>query len=145
METLSRITAFPMGESTYDCECCGRLSRTIWGEVRDAAGDAALYFCQWTVDGPEHDANVDLIIGQTGEGTSPEDRALVSMLFRRTEGNGSFMVIDAENRHQKVADLCGFGLRRDEVIGTWIAQSAFTLVDVVWFDDKRIGDLLACR
>ncbi|MBL8567912.1 MAG: hypothetical protein JNK84_02395 [Phreatobacter sp.] len=143
MRKLTRITAYPQGQSTYDCECCGRLSRTIWGEVHDVAGDAVVYYCQWTVEGPEHDANVDLILGPWGDGTTPDDRALISMAFRRSEG--SFMVIDVASRHAKVAGACRKGLARDDVIGTCLAQAAFTTVDVIWHDDWRIADLLAAR
>ncbi len=145
MGGLSRIKAFPQGQSTYNCECCGRLSRTIWGEVRDASGDTVVYYCQWTVDGPDHDANVDLILGPWGKGAAPDDRVLVSLLFRRSEGNGSFMVIDAAPRHAKVAAICREGLARREVIGTCLAQAAFTTVDVIWYDGRRIADLQAAR
>lgn len=143
MTEQARVHAITDGELTFNCPCCGKLSRTIFGEVRDAVGDAVAYICQWTVDGPDHDANIDLVMGAWGDGTTADDRAVVSMLYRRSES--SFMVVDAEPRLEKISGLASAGLARDEVIGTWIAQSAFLVVDVVWADDPRIADLLAAR
>ena len=143
MTEPARVHAIADGELTFDCPCCGRLSRTIFGEVRDPAGDAVAYICQWTVDGPDHDANIDLVMGAWGNGTTADERALVSLLYRRSES--SFMVIDAAPRLEKVSGLASAALALNEVIGTWIAQSAFLVVDVVWDDDPRIADLLAAR
>lgn len=143
MAQPDRIHAVTCGELTFDCPCCGKLSRTIFGEVHDPVGSIVVYLCQWTVDGPDHDANVDLLIGPWGDGTTADDRALVSLLYRRSET--SFMVIDAEPRLEKVPGLAAVGLARSEVIGTWIAQSAFIVVDVIWHDDPRVADLLAAR
>lgn len=137
-----RIHAVARGESTFDCPCCGKLSRTIWGEVHDRRGDVVPYYCQWTVGGPDHDANIDLIFGAWGDGTTPDDRTLVSLLFRRSETIG-FMVIDAEPRLEKASGIASAGLARNEVIGTCIAKSAFLVVDVIWADDPRIADLVA--
>lgn len=143
MTRPDRIHAVTAGESTFDCPCCGKLSRAIWGEVHDRAGGVVPYYCQWTVDRPDHDANIDLLFGDWSDGTTADDRALVCLLFRRSED--SFMVIDAEPRLDKARDRVGAGLARDEVLGTWIAQSAFLVVDVVWADDPRVADLLAAR
>lgn len=97
MAQPDRIRAVTAGESTFDCPCCGKLSHTIWGEVYDRAGSIVPYYCHWTVDRPDHDASIDLLLGAWGDGTTADDRALVSLLFRRSETIG-FMVIDAEPR-----------------------------------------------
>jgi len=39
------------------------------------------------------------------------------------------------------SDLVGRALRRDEVIGTPLAPVAFELVDAIWMQDERIGEL----
>jgi hypothetical protein len=145
VQTLSRVTAFPQGASTYDCACCGRTSRSIWGEVCDVQCEIVVYYCHWTVGDPEHEAYVDLILGPWGEGVTPEDRVLVSLQFRRSKINGGFMVIDAQPRQAKLADICGEGIPREEVMGTCLAQAAFMTVDVIWIDDPRIADLMAAR
>lgn len=145
MPELTRATAFPDSESHYECECCGRMSRTIWGTVRDPFGEVVVYSCQWTIGGPEHPANVDLIMGPWDDESTPEDRVLISLLFRRREASGDFMVIDAEERQTNMAGVSGEGLTRREVMGTEFAQMAFNVVDAIWMDDPRIADLQACR
>jgi hypothetical protein len=57
---------------------------------------------QWTLGAPEHDVNIDLIIGAWGEGTGPQDRVLVSVLYRPSPSGGSFMVVDAESRFPRI-------------------------------------------
>jgi hypothetical protein len=67
----------PEGEKvTGRCECCGNVSRAVWGFVRRHREPFAAYFAHWTLDHvPEHGANFDLILGNWGEGTSAQDRA----------------------------------------------------------------------
>jgi hypothetical protein len=104
-----------------------------------------VYFCQWRVDGPEHDANVDLVIGPFGEATLAEQRVLVALLFRRAGPKSGFMVIDAAGRHSRVEALCGAALARDEVVGTSRAASVFESVDAIWDQDVRIERLIRCE
>ncbi len=143
MKTSADIRVIPMSESSYPCDCCGRLSRTIWGELQQADGPAGFYFCQWTVDGPEHDANVDIIAFLSDADAAAGRRALVSLLFRRAGAQSAFMVIDAEHRHGRLEALCETALARDQVIGTSRAAHVFALVDAIWMQDARIGRLLA--
>jgi hypothetical protein len=79
-------------------------------------------------------------LGQCGTGTTKADRYLVSLEFRRTERGPEFMVIDASQR-QVGAELAHRGLLRDEVIGTPLAKQAFDIVDAIWIQDPRIGEV----
>ena len=87
--------------------------------------------------------NIDLIIGSWGEGTRPQDRVLVSALYRPTRGGGSFMVVDAESRFARKSELCGRAMRRAEVVGTPLAPEVFSLLDAVWLDDSRVAEVKA--
>ena len=51
------------------------------------------------------------------------------------------MVIDAPNRPVAQSDLVGRALRRDEIVDTTFATDAFALVDAIWLQDRRIGEL----
>ena len=51
------------------------------------------------------------------------------------------MVIDAETRPVADKSLVGKALRRDEVIGTPIAENAFAIVDAILAQDKRVAEL----
>lgn len=139
------IHATARGQSMFDCPCCGRLSRTIWGEIEhDKGGAVAIYYCRWTVGDPRHDAGIDLVMGDWGDGTTPEDRFLLSMLFRRSEA-ASFMVVDAAPGLEKFKSLAARAASRDQVIGYPVARYAFMIVDAIYDDDPRIADLLAAR
>lgn len=137
------ITATPWKESSGTCECCGRESKTIWGDLSDSETTQAVYFVQWTVDAPEHLPNIDLVMGRWGEGASPDDRILVSLLFQPGEDGGSFMVIDGEGRPADSRTLCKRALRRTEVVGTPMASEVFGLVDALWLTESRLDEVKA--
>jgi len=130
-------------ESTGYCDCCGKQSRTIWGDLGDSSGAKAVYFVQWTVDQPQHMPNFDIILGPWGEGTAPQDRVLVSLLYRPRLGGGSFMVASGKGRRADDRALCDRALERTDVIGTSLANEVFSLVDSLWLTEPRIEGIRA--
>ena len=143
MNTSSAPIATPWKESFGTCACCGRSSKTIWGDLSVNETTLAVYFVQWTVGAPGHDANIDLVIGKWGEGTQPNSRILVSLLYRPSKENGSFMVIDSEQRLAGKSQICGRAMRRAEVVGTPFAPEVFALLDGLWLSDPRIAEVKA--
>jgi hypothetical protein len=135
------IAATPWKESTGTCACCGKTTKTIWGDLSDGSVTRAVYFVQWTVRSPEHYPNIDLVIGSWGEGAKPTDRILVSLLFRPSRDGGSFMVTDGAGRPSDTREVCARALPRAEVAGTPLASEVFALVDTVWLTDPRIGEV----
>ncbi|QBE66027.1 hypothetical protein [Pseudoduganella lutea] len=130
-------------ESTGHCDCCGRQSKTIWGDLADSSGARAVYFVQWTVNSPEHMANFDLVLGPWGDGTSPSDRVLVSLLYRPRPGGGSFMVTSGKGRRADDRSLCDRALERADVVGTPLAGEVFSLVDALWRTEPRVEEIRA--
>lgn len=141
MGDVFAVVATPWKESAGTCACCGRISKTIWGDLSQGEASLAMYFVQWTVGAPEHDLNIDLIVGPWGEQAKPEHRFAVSLLYRPAGAGGSFMVIDGKGRRTDDRALCGRALKRAEVVGTPLAQEVFALVDAVWLTDPRIGEV----
>ncbi|AVO45651.1 hypothetical protein C6569_11565 [Phreatobacter cathodiphilus] len=80
-------------------------------------------------------------MGEWGDGTTPDDRFLLSMLFRRAAN--SFMVVDAAPGLEKFKDLAARAVSRDQVIGYPVARYAFMIVDAIGDDDPRVADLVA--
>jgi hypothetical protein len=118
------------------------MSRTVWGFLSDTEGPLAAYYLQWTLGRIDHGANIDFVVGQWGEGTSPQDRAVVSVQFRSTADGPQFMVIDSDRRPAaKVDTLACRALRRDQVIGTPLAAEVFAMLDAIWAQEGRIGEL----
>jgi len=130
-------------ESTGHCDCCGKQSKTIWGDLADSSGAKAVYFVQWTVDEPEHMPNVDIVIGPWGDETSPNDRVLVSLLYQPRPGGGSFMVANGKGRPADDRSICSRALERADVVGTPLANQVFSLVDSLWLTEPRIEGIRA--
>jgi len=136
MAEMPSLEVEQAGDSTGHCACCGRTSRTVWGYVHEADGPTlAAYFVRWT-DGhiEETGANVDLVLGGWGDGTSRAGRACVSLLHRQMEdGKPSLMIVDAK-AEPEIADK---PLKRCEVIGTPLADQVFRLADAIYEQDDR--------
>jgi hypothetical protein len=144
MHNMSELTIELSGSKDLGpCECCGGDSRTVWGFVHSRRGPEAAYFVQWTLGHvDQHGANFDLIVGKWGTGADRADRCAVSLEFRRTEQDPSFMVIDSASRPVATSDLVGRSLARSEVIGSPLAKTAFDIVDAIWLQDKRIAEIV---
>jgi hypothetical protein len=143
MTATPQIVATPWSESFGTCECCGRTSKKIWGDLSANDNTLAVYFVQWTSSAPEHNPNIDLVIGSWRDDAQPQNRALVSLLFRPSANGGSFMVIDGQDRLASMQDLCSRAMRRVEVVGTPLAQEVFAPVDAIWLTDARIAEVQA--
>jgi hypothetical protein len=139
------ITVEPDGSNdSGPCPCCGNMSRVVWGFIRDPDGPMAVYYVNWTPGRVEHDANVELILGEWGDGTSSADRFVVAVVLRRLPSGPQFGVIDADSRRgAKLERLADTLLRRDQVIGTPLAAKVFAILDAIWLQDGRIEELTA--
>ena len=85
----------------------------------------------------------DIVLGPWGDGTAPNDRVLVSLLYQPRPDGGSFMVANAKGRRADDRSLCGRALERADVIGTPLANEVFSLVDSLWLTEPRIEEIRA--
>lgn len=138
-EQMLNFTIEKLGDSRGHCDCCGRDSRSVWGLVNQGEASIAAYWMRWTEGHLEEvGANLDIVLGQWGEGTTSADRVAVALVHRnQDEGSPSLMVIDAQGRLVADGALAAVGLRRDEVIGTPLAPQVFALVDAIYEQDDR--------
>lgn len=123
------------------CDCCGTTTRRVRGLVSSAEGTVAAYLVAWTLGRPEHGAFFDLIIGKWESETTAGDRAVVSLEYRVAEEGAAFMVVDRADGAAGFAELAEHALKRDEVIGTPLAQQVFALVDAIYMKDPRVAEL----
>src|ERR1700679_543533 len=119
------------------CQCCGNLTERVWGYVRRAGSAVAVYFVEWTPGHIEKSASFDLILGAWGDDTTPADRQVAALEFRKLDSGPAFKVIDAGKR----PTLASHALLRDEIIGAPIAQEVFAIADAVYFKDPRLDEL----
>jgi hypothetical protein len=130
-------------KDTGTCDCCGRVSRRVWGLAYAEGRCVAAYYVHWTLGHvADRGANIDLILGEWGEATTPNDRRALALAYRLMDTGPSIMVIDAQTRSASSTPLLGRPLRRDDVIGTASAQEAFTIADAILAQDERVLELL---
>ena len=134
----------PTGSNDYGpCECCGNMSRCVWGFAHAPNRTLAAYFVHWTLTRvADHGANFDLIIGKWGERATAADRAVVSLAYRLDETGPSFMVIDATDRPAASGGLANRILLRADVVGKPTARDAFAVVDAILARDDRVAELM---
>jgi hypothetical protein len=137
------ITLEPAGANDAGpCDCCGTMTRTVWGYLYDAGAPLAAYYVHWTPGRIDHGAQFDLVMGKWGDQASPKDRSVVSVAFRRAPTGPQFMVTDAAGRPAATPGvLADTALRRDQVIGTPLAPAVFAMLDTIWLHDPRIAEL----
>lgn len=142
MDLQSALTVESSGEKTQaPCECCGKVTRTIWGYVhRESGATVASYFVSWLAGDPRHDAYIDLIIGRWGDGTTAADRRAVSLAYCASEG--SCMVVDAAKRPVATSTLIGGTLTPEQVVDKPIAMIAYAIVDAIWLREPRIAEVV---
>ena len=134
-----RFTIERLDENHGFCDCCGHESRSVAGLVYEQGGACVAYWMHWTAKHlSDTGANLDLVLGSWGDGTSAEDRYAVSLVhFQQEDGSPALMVIDAQDRPAANGNLAASGLRRDEVIGTSLAEQIFALTDAIYEQDGR--------
>jgi hypothetical protein len=140
----TQITIEPTGaKDTGTCDCCGRVSRCVWGLAHAEDRPLAAYYVHWTLGHvPDRGANIDLILGEWGEAATSKDRDALALAYRLMDTGPSMMVIDAQTRPASSSPLVGRALRRDDVIGTASAQEAFAIADAILVQDERVAELL---
>ena len=128
-----------LDESGGHCDCCGAVSRTVWGLVHHGERTVAAYWMTWSVGHlNEPGANLDLVLGAWGEDTTAGDRVAVSLLYREPDGAPpAFMVIDAIDRTFAKSDLVAAAMSRAQVMEGPMAGKVFDLVDAIWIQDNR--------
>jgi hypothetical protein len=125
------------------CECCGHVTRCVWGEAYNKDRCIGVYYVRWTLGRiAEHGANIDLILGAWGEDAPPALRGALALAYRLLDTGPAMMVVDAHSRSGFGADLVGHLLRRVDVIGTPVAEEAFAIADAVLDQDARAAELL---
>lgn len=140
-ENLAQFIVEPDGETeSGPCSCCGTRTKTLWGFIHRGDETIAAYFVSWTLGHKKREgATFEFIIGQWTDESTADDRQLVALAYRATPKGAGFMVIDAKKRDDD--ELVSKALKRDEVIGTPLADEVFALGDAVYLNDPRLKAL----
>ncbi|MGE0324153.1 MAG: hypothetical protein AB7K71_09940 [Polyangiaceae bacterium] len=122
---------------TGPCPCCGDLTRSVWGHVVRDDETRAVYYVRWTLNQAKHGAIWMLSIGDWVDAEHGH-RDCVGLDCRAPEGSIAFMLVDAATTPWGNAPGLGTPLKREEVLGTPLAQEAFDLVDACLAQDDRL-------
>jgi hypothetical protein len=132
----------PNEKESGPCECCGCMSRLVTGFVRRHGEQYAAFQVHWTLGQlARHGASVYVILGRWGDDATAADRFAVAMRYRNDAETRGLMVVDADQTSIATNPLVGRTLRRDEVIGTPLAEEVFELIDFLWLTDGRLAEL----
>ncbi len=138
--TLPTIEVEPASmKASGRCACCGKSRRTAWGFVYRDGGPRACYFVEWTVGRRDCAARFDVVVGDWFDGTTEDDRAAVSLEYRREEGAPSFSIVDAVGRP---AAEVGRATKGTDVAGTPLADEVMSIASTVLREDARFSDLV---
>jgi hypothetical protein len=127
------------------CDCCGgkntRLTRFVYKN-----GDAfAVYYGMYSDNHPESEVKLAISLGESGEGSTPEDRRSFGLILREAEDVYQVSVIDAEELPWREAKVIGRTLNRDEALKhPWI-KDVFHITDQIVEDDSVIKEYFAGR
>jgi hypothetical protein len=135
------FTVEPSGAREGLCDCCGQMSRRVWGLVFSDDSPCASYFVDWTVGHViAHGVDWNLVLGEWGERTGPADRYLVRLTYRLIDGTPNYSVGDA-NR-DGFTRLAGHVFSRADFLGTSLAPQVFAICDAILAQDARLHPLV---
>jgi hypothetical protein len=125
------------------CDCCGAMSRTVWGYLYVEGVARAVYYVQWTLGQvPRHGANVDLLMGDWGDGTTPAQRVAVSLVYRLGEHGPEFASIDPDEREHARSGLAGNFIPGRHVLGNPVGADAYAFLHAIFGQDGRVSELV---
>lgn len=120
------------GRASGHCDCCATETERRWGLASVQGKAVAAYFVAHTRGKPDHGANIDLVLGSWGDGTTSADRFAVSIRHRVVDGTPEMMVADADAFGERARHLADRALKRNDIIGTPLAAAIFTVTDAVY-------------
>jgi hypothetical protein len=125
------------------CDCCGSMSRTVWGHLYVDGDSRAVYYVQWTLGQvPRHGANIDLLMGQWGEDSTPEQRVAVSIVYRIGEHGPEFFSIDPDERPHAQSGLATNFIPGRHVLGNPVGADAYAFMHAILGQDQRVAELV---
>ena len=128
---------------TGPCSCCGSMSRTVWGYLSVDGEARAVYYVQWTLGQvPKHGANVDLLMGNWGEGTTPQNRVAVSLVYTIGQNGPEFHSIDPDGRPHATSGLADNMIPGRHVLGNPVGADAYAFLHAIFGQDPRVAELV---
>lgn len=119
------------------------MSRTVWGYLYADGTARAVYYVQWTMgEVARHGANVDLLMGEWGDGSTPEQRVAVSLELRPGESGPVTRSLDPDARPHAQSGLAAHFIPGRHVLGTPVAADAHAFTHAIFGQDPRLAEVV---
>lgn len=128
-------------EAGSPCPDCGQATQRVWGHVLDHQQTVASYVATWVPGSQDHAIGYDLIFGRWDEGSSGENRVLVSMDQRVGAGDGKPRFVDAAGRVAHDPRLFSDALSWQAAMQSTRAKDLLILADIIYRNDPRLEDV----
>lgn len=128
-------------DAPFPCDDCGGATYVLRGGVRADGRDRAVYVAAQT-EGHRPIA-LALSVGRFGQGTSPADRVVFTLLARVEEGSIELMVVDPDRCPFDCAEVLGAQLGREDALARSELQEVFRVAEFIASEDPRVGAWLA--
>ena len=115
------------------CDCCGKTTTRVGGEVWKGKEWLGFFFVQWTEGHRSPGPQFRIFTGDWADGSTPEQKWLVVLEY--SFEHRSFMIMD-NHSDQVWADLTY--LNRNDILGTEYVEHIFAMVDAIFMKDSRL-------
>ncbi|WP_200391562.1 hypothetical protein [Roseibacillus ishigakijimensis] len=110
------------------CDCCDSKTAKITGSVFLEDKGETLYLARWTVGQRKHGIAFLILV--------PSQNVFISIVYSFEEN--SFMVVGPNDQDWQPMNAPMRILNREEVIGTRLAEWAFSFIDEIWTNDRHL-------
>ena len=98
---------------------------------------------QWTLGQvKKHGANIDLVLGEWGDGSTPAQRVAVSLVYRVGPNGPEFASVDPDDRPHANAGLADRRIPGRHVLGNPVGADSYAFTHAVFGQDARVKELV---
>lgn len=139
---MQNIQIQPDKQNDVHCDDDGTTSRTVWGYINVDGAARAVYYVQWTLGQPaENGANIDLLMGEWGDGTTPEQRVALSLVLEINDGP-LFYSIDPDGRPHAATGLAAHLIPAQNVFANPVGADAYAFMHAIFGQDPRVREIV---
>jgi len=125
-------------EERTPCECCGKWTIEVRGDLLKSNEWIAFYWVRFAQGHPESSPTIHCGTGDWSESAADDQRWLFGVEYN-LEAKG-FHLLDLRIDHEQALPNYT-ALNRDEILGTQFAQDAFAMIDAIWMKDPHLEEL----
>ncbi|MEP5630362.1 MAG: hypothetical protein ABJP79_00615 [Tateyamaria sp.] len=135
-QVWEQITVLEGDHEQIPCDCCGKTTTKISGDIEGPNGWLGFYFVRFSGAHPEHPAVFRIATGDWSDGALAENRWIFDLEY--DVGAEGFRVLDTKSQGDGASATY---LDRADIVGSSFAPEAFAMVDAIFMKDTRLAEL----